>query len=193
MAKRDKNVITLGSGKIYAAEFTGDTMPTVTELCVEANRLGNIKGGAALEYTEETYEEKDDLNLVSKIITTNETAVLKCGLLTWNGETLKKLVDRCTVDTSTSGKRVVKIGGSGNAQSKYYAICFHHADAKDGDMWVLIKGRNTAGFTITYGTEAGSLIEPEFKALPHDTAGTLVELIEEVTPAPAPADPEGQS
>lgn len=179
MAKRDKNVITLGSGKIYAKEFTGDTMPTVDALCVEENRLGNIKGGAALEYTEETYEEKDDLNLVSKIITTNEAAILKCGLITWNGKTLEKLVDRCKV-TENGGKRTVKIGGAGNAQGKYYAICFHHADKQDGDMWVLIKGRNTAGFTITYGTEAGSLIEPEFKALPHDTDGTLVELIEEI-------------
>lgn len=182
MAKRDKNVITLGSGKIYAAEFTGDTMPTVDELCVESNRLGYIKSGAALEYTEETYEEKDDLNLVSKIITTSETAILKCGLITWNGETLKKLVDRCTV-TEAAGKRTVKIGGAGNAQGKYYAIAFHHEDPTDGDMWVLIKGRNTAGFTITYGTETGTLIEPEFKALPHDTAGTLVELIEEIATA----------
>ncbi len=182
MAKRDKNVITLGSGKIYAAEFTGDTMPTVDTLCVETNRLGYIKSGAALEYTEETYEEKDDLNLVSKIITTSETAILKCGLITWNGETLKKLVDRCSV-SEASGKRTIKIGGAGNAQGKYYAICFHHEDAIDGDMWVLIKGRNTAGFTITYGTEAGSLIEPEFKALPHDTDGTLVELIEEIPAA----------
>lgn len=179
MPKRDKNVITLGSGKIYAKEFTGDTMPTVDALCVEENRLGYIKSGAALEYTEETYEEKDDLNLVSKIITTNEAAILKCGLITWNGETLQKLVDRCKV-TTAAGKRTVKIGGAGNAQGKYYAICFHHEDKIDGDMWVLIKGRNTAGFTITYGTEAGSLIEPEFKALPHDTDGTLVELIEEI-------------
>lgn len=179
MAKRDKNTITLGSGKIYAKEFTGDTMPTVDALCVEENRLGYIKSGAALEYTEATYEEKDDLNLVSKIITTNEEAILKCGLITWNGETLQKLVDRCKV-TTAAGKRTIKIGGAGNAQGKYYAICFHHEDKIDGDMWVLIKGRNTAGFTITYGLEAGSLIEPEFKALPHDTEGTLVELTEEI-------------
>jgi hypothetical protein len=180
MAKRDKDVITLGSGMIYAAEFTGDTMPTVDTLCVEENRLGYIKSGAALEYTEETYEEKDDLHRVSKVITTNENAVLKCGLITWNGKTLEKLVDRCKV-TEEAGKRTIKLGGHGNAQGKYYAICFKHEDKKDGNMWVLIKGRNTAGFTITYGMDAGSLVEPEFKALPHDTDGTLVELIEEIS------------
>lgn len=180
MAKRDKDVITLGSGMIYAAEFTGDTMPTVDTLCVEENRLGYIKSGAALEYTEETYEEKDDLHRVSKVITTNENAVLKCGLITWNGKTLEKLVDRCKV-TEDGSKRTIKLGGHGNAQGKYYAICFKHEDKKDGNMWVLIKGRNTAGFTITYGMDAGSLVEPEFKALPHDTDGTLVELIEEIS------------
>lgn len=179
MGKRDKNVITLGSGKIYVEAFT-NAMPTVDKLCVEANLLAKIKGGAALEYTEEIYEEKDDLNTVSKIITTNEEAILKCGLLTWNGAALQKLVDRCKM-TEEGGKRVTKIGGHGNAQGKYYAICFHHEDKVDGDLWVLIKGRNTAGFSLTFGNDAGTVVEPEFKAMPHDTDGTLIELIEETT------------
>lgn len=178
MAKRDKNVITLGSGKIYLAAFA-TSMPAVDTLCVEANLLGYIKGGAALEYTEETYEEKDDLGYVSKVITTSEEAILKCGLLTWNGETLQKLIDRCTV-TEASGKRTVKIGGAANAQGAYYAICFMHEDPVDGNLWILIKGRNTAGLTLTFATEEGTVLEPEFKAMPHDDNGTLVEIIEEI-------------
>lgn len=109
MPKRDKNTITLGSGKIYIQPFS-TSMPTVDTLCTEANLLGYIKGGASLEYTQETYEEKDDLGYVSKIITTSEEALLKCGLLTWNGNTLKNLLDRCQV-TEAAGKRTVKIGG----------------------------------------------------------------------------------
>lgn len=178
MAKRDKTNITLGSGKIYLQAFA-DAMPTVDTLCVENNLLGYIKGGASLEYSEETYEEKDDLGYVTKVITTSEEAILKCGLITWNGETLQKLIDRCTV-SSEAGKRTVKIGGAGNAQGKHYAICFHHIDKADGDLWILIKGRNTAGATLTFAADAGTVIEPEFKALPHDDKGTLVELIEEV-------------
>ena len=179
MAKRDNPTITLGSGKLYMAEFSG-SMPTIAEICVEANHVGKIKGGAALEYTETTFEEKDDLNTVLKIITTDEQAVLKCGLITWNGDTLAKLIDRCKV-TEESGKRTIKIGGSGNAKDKSYVICFHHEDEADGDMWVLIKGRNTAGLTLTYGVDAGSRIEPQFRALPHDTSGTLIELVEEIS------------
>lgn len=181
MAKRDKDTVTLGSGKIYLQTFS-ESMPTVDALCVESNLLGYIKGGASLEYSQETYEEKDDLGYVSKIITTNEEAVLKCGLLTWNGTTLKKLLDRCS-STEASGKRTTKIGGAGNAQGGYYAICFHHEDKTDGDLWILIKGRNTAGATLTFATDAGTTVEPEFKALPHDSDGTLVELIEEIPTA----------
>ena len=177
MAKRDKNVITLGSGKIYLQAFA-EAMPTVEDICKDENLLGHIKGGASLEYTEETYEEKDDLGLVSKIITTNEEALLKCGLLTWNGETLKKLIDRCKTSTE-SGKRVTKIGGAGNTQGGYYAICFKHEDKTDGNLWVLIKGRNTAGVTLTFASDAGTVLEPEFKAMPQSD-GTLIELVEEV-------------
>lgn len=179
MAKRDKTNITLGSGKIYLTPYT-DTLPDVATLCVEGNLLGYIKGGASLEYTEETYEETDDLGFVKKVITTSEEAILKCGLLTWNGNTLKSLIDRCTV-TEAAGKRIVKIGGSGNKQDTNYAICFHHEDKTDGDLWILIIGRNTAGATLSFAKDAGSVIEPEFKALPQDENGTLVQLIEETS------------
>lgn len=181
MAKRDKDTITLGSGKIYLQAFS-ESMPTVDTLCVDDNLLGYIKGGASLEYTQETYEEKDDLGIVSKIITTSEEAILKCGLLTWNGKTLQKLIDRCG-STEAAGKRTTKIGGSGNAKGGYYAICFKHEDPTDGNLWILIKGKNTAGATLTFASDSGTVIEPEFKALPHDDDGTLVELIEEIPAA----------
>lgn len=178
MVKRDKNVITLGSGKVYLTPYA-DTMPTVDTICVEQNLLGYIKGGAALAYTEETYEEKDDLGYVSKIITTSEEALLRCGLLTWNGATLKTLLDRCAT-SEAAGKRTTKIGGAGNAQGGYYAICFMHEDKIDGNLWIMIKGRNTAGATLTFAADEGTVVEPEFKAMPHDAAGTLIELIEEI-------------
>jgi len=181
MAKRDGKTITLGSGKIYLAAFE-NAMPTVDTLCVDENLLGYIKSGASLEYTQETYEEKDDLGIVSKIITTSEEALLKCGLITWNGATLQKLIDRCGV-TEAAGKRTTKIGGAGNAQGGYYAICFMHEDKTDGNVWVLIKGLNTAGVTLTFATEEGTLVEPEFKAMPHDDKGTLIEFIEEIPTA----------
>lgn len=177
MAKRTKDTITIGSALAYMM-VVEDAMPTQEDLFKEENRVGYIEGGAAIEYTEETSEIKDDLGYVSKVVTVSEEALMKMGLITWNGDTLQKMIDRCTV-TEEDGKRIVKIGGAGNAQGKYYAIGLHHKDKKDGDIWVIIKGRNTAGVTLTLAADEATKLEPEFKAMPHDDAGTLVEYIEE--------------
>lgn len=177
MAKRTQDNITLGSGKAYIVEYDG-TMPEVNAICVDGNLLGHIKGGAELTYTAETTEEKDDLGFVSKIVVTAEEAVLKLGTITWNGETLQKLVDRCAV-SDEEGKRTIKIGGANNSQGKEWVICFKHEDKKDGNLWVLLRGTNTAGLTLTFAVDAGTVLEPEFKALPQDDNGTLITVIEE--------------
>lgn len=179
--KRTKDTITIGSGIPYLMEFTG-TMPDKETICVEENRLGYIKGGAALEYTVEPHEEKDDLGYTNKVIITTEETILKMGLLTWNGNTLQKLVDRCKVEEDeTKGLRTIKIGGAGNAQGKDWVVCIHHEDKKDGDLWVMIRGTNTAGLSLTLAADEGTVLEPEFKATPHDADGTQVIVIEEMT------------
>ena len=183
MSKRDKETITLGSGLVYIMDYS-ESLPTQEALFKTENLMGYTKGGAALEYTETVHKEKDDLGRVCKIITTDENALLKLGLLTWNGATLEKLIDRCKVEEK-DGKRITKIGGAGNAKGGYYAVGFHHEDKEDGDLWVLIKGRNTAGATLTFATDAGTKLEPSFEAMPHDESGTLIELIEELDAAAA--------
>lgn len=170
--------ITLGSGKAYIMAYTG-TMPEVTAICVDENELGKIQGGAELTYTAETHEEKDDLGTVAKVVITAEEAVLKLGLITFNGDTLAKLADRCKV-TEASGKRTLHIGGAGNAQGSDWVVCFHHEDKTDGDIWVMVRGANQAGLTLTFAVDAGTKIEPEFKALPCDDNGTLITYIEAI-------------
>lgn len=179
MSKRtDPNKITLGSGKAYIMEYSG-TMPEVTAICKDENLLGKIQGGAELTYTTETHEERDDLGTVAKIVVTAEEALLKLGLITFNGATLAKLADRCKV-TEAAGKRTVHIGGAGNAQGKEWVVCFHHHDAADGDIWVMVRGANQAGLTLAFAVDAGSKLEPEIKALPCDDNGTLITYIEEI-------------
>ena len=181
---RKKETITLGSGFPYIMEYTG-TMPSIDDICVPGNLFGYVKGGAALTYTGEIYEEKDDLGRVSKIIVTNEDVKLKLGLLTWNLVTLNKLVATGRV-TESGGRRTIKIGGIGNDNGKSYVVCFAHKDKADGNLWILIRGRNTAGFTLTLAKDAGSVIEPEFTALAQDDEGTLVQLTEEIGAAGVP-------
>lgn len=178
MPKRDKKTITVGSALPYLMDYA-ETVPSIEDICKDEHLLGYIKSGAAVEYTAETEIIKDDLGKVSKIIVTTEEAIVKMGLITWNGETLQKLIDRCKVSTDDKGRRVTKIGGAGNAQGKYYVLCLHHIDKKDGDLWIMIVGRNTAGATLTLSPDEASPVEPEFTAIPHDDDGTLIQLTEE--------------
>lgn len=176
MSKR----ITLGSGKLYCIPFA-ETLPEVSTICVEGNLLGYIKGGASLEYAPTFYEAKDDLGYVVKTIITEETATLKSGILTFDGNTLNKLCDTGRVTEDTQNKRrILKIGGIGNAQGNKYILCFHHEDAVDGDIWVLIVGQNQAGFTLAFAKDAETVIDAEFKCLAQDSDGTLIQYIEEI-------------
>ncbi|MBQ3428037.1 MAG: hypothetical protein IJH37_13000 [Clostridia bacterium] len=175
--------ITLGSGKLYYSEFTDGTVPANDTLCVDANLLGRIKGGATLTYTPTFYDASDDMGYVQKSIITDEEAILKSGLITWNGETLKALTSTARVTTSAAtaskpGTRTVKIGGVANNDGKKYVLCFHHEDAADGDVWVKIVGTCRSGFELTFAKDAETTINAEFKAMPQDDTGTLIEYTE---------------
>lgn len=166
--------IVLGSGKLYIDEFTG-TLPEDAVLEVETKLLGYIQGGATLSYKPSFYEAKDDLGIVSKKMITDEEAILKSGVMTWNGNTLKKLSSTARVTEDTTKKiRTVKIGGAGNHDGKKYVIHFVHEDAVDGDIRITIVGSNEAGFELAFAKDKETVINAEFKAQPQDNEGTLI-------------------
>ena len=174
--------IVLGSGKLYTTLFTG-TVPTIEDICKEENRIGYIQGGATMEYTPSYYEAKDDLGYAVKTIMTEENAVLKTGIMTFTANTLEKLCETGRV-TEENGKRTIKIGGIGNATHEKYVVCFHHEDAVDGDIWIVIVGQNQAGFSLAFAKDKETVIDAEFKALPNlDGEGTLIQYIEEIKTA----------
>lgn len=177
--KRTKETITLGSGKIYAIEYT-DEVPSNETIETSDNLLGYIKGGAELEYSPEFYEAKDDLGLVQKTIITEEEAILKSGIMTWNADTLAKLAATSRV-TESEGIRTLKIGGVANQNGKKYVIRFVHEDAVDGDVRITIVGQNQSGFTLSFMKDEETVIDAEFKALPNlDKEGTLILFEEEI-------------
>ncbi len=180
----NKESIVLGSGDLYCVEFEGTAaeMPSDAVIETEKNRLGHIKGGASIEYTPSFYEAKDDMGKVSKLIVTEEEALLKSGIMTWCGTTLQKLCSTARV-TETGNRRVVKIGGIGNATSINYLFRFYHKDEQDGDIRVTIVGKNQAGFTIAFTKESETVIDAEFKAVPMDKEGTLIVYEEMIDPA----------
>ncbi len=173
-----KKRIVLGSGKTHYMEFTGE-LPAIDTICKDEHLLGYISGGAELEYSPSSYTASDDLGLVKKTIITDEAALFKTGVMTFDADTLDVLVSTGRV-TTEGNKRTIKIGGIGNDNGKSYAICFHHVDKKDGDIWVLIVGKNKAGFTLTFQKDKETIIDAEFECEPQDEEGTLIQYIEEI-------------
>ena len=170
--------IVLGSGKLFVVPFV-DAIPEDATLEVDGNLLGYIQGGATLTYTPSFYEAKDDLGFVVKKMLTEEEAILKSGVMTWNGETLKKLCSTARV-SEVGGFKVVKIGGTSNYDGARYIVRFLHEDAVDGDIRITIVGSNEAGFEMSFAKDKETVINAEFKAMPMDAEGTLIEYKEEV-------------
>jgi len=177
----EKKII-LGSGKLYTVEFTGE-IPADATIEVDGNLLGAITGGATLDYKPEFYNAEDDLQTVSKSILTKEEVVLKSGVMTWNGNTLKRLSSTGRV-TEAGGKRTVKIGGLGNYDGKKYLIRFVHNDAELGKARVTIVGQNQAGFSLGFTKDKETVVDAEFKAHPMDSEGTKVIFEEDIPVAP---------
>lgn len=174
----DSEKITIGSGKLYCIKFTGE-IPEDSAIETENNQLAHIKGGAAVEYSAESYTAKDDLGVVQKTRLTKEEVTLKAGLLTWCGETLNKLCATARV-TTKGNKRTVKIGGLKNQKNEKYLIRFLHEDTEDGNVRVTIVGNNEAGFSFTFATDAETTLEPTFTAYPMDKEGTLIIFDEDI-------------
>lgn len=170
--------ITLGSGKLYVAEYT-NSIPTNQTIEVDANLIGYIQGGATISYTPEFYTAEDDLGYVAKKIITNEEVVLSSGVMTWNGATLAKLCSTARV-TETASLRTVKIGGAGNYDQKKYVVHFLHEDSADGDVRLTLVGSNENGFEMAFAKDKETVINAEFRAMPHDNEGTLLIYEEEI-------------
>ena len=178
--KRDAaEVITLGSGDLMVKEYDGTNMPKYSDFKVETDLLGRIKGGGILEYTGEFYEAKDDTGKAVKVCITNEEALFKTGICTWNGKTLEKLCSTARV-TEEGGIRTVKIGGVGNYNGKSYAFCFHHTDKKDGDVWIVMRAVNQGGISLAFVKDEETVVDAELKCLPQDDEGTLIQYHEEM-------------
>ncbi len=185
--KGTKEKVTLGSGKLYMAEFTGgfpEKFDEILELIMtEENHAGWIKGGASIEYKPNMTVERDDLGHIIKEVLVDEEATFKSGLFTWNGNTIARLTSTAQITTETRGDKTyrrLKVGGAGNDDGKQYALLFVHEDPVEGNCYLLVVGRNSAGFTITFATDSATVIDAEFTCKPQDERGTLIQFVEEI-------------
>ena len=180
MANAKTMYIPVGSGHVYATEFSG-TIPADNVIETEANRLGYVSEGSTIEYTPSFANFRDDMGLVSRTKLTAEEATFKAELIAWSTADFQKFANTARV-TEADGHRTVKIGGMDNDSGKRYLIRFHHPDAKFGDVRISIVGTQSGGFSLTYKNDEASKMAIEIHAEPSDSEGTLI-LMDETLPA----------
>lgn len=172
--------IILGSGKLYVYEYTG-TIPADATIEVRTNLLAFIQGGATLTYKPEFYQAEDDLGQYKKSIITKESASLKSGLATINGDVLDRIIATARVtESGVSKKRTTKIGGLANNDGKRYVVRFVHEDAVDGDVRVTMVGSNQSELSMSFIKDKETVIDLEYLAVPSDNEGTLITIEEEI-------------
>lgn len=173
--------IILGSGDLYIAEFSGDTIPEDTSIEEDSNRAGNIKGGATLEYSQSSQTVKDDKGRVKKTIITEEDVKFKTGLITWAAAYMKAIISTARVDTTTTKHhRVYKIGGLANQDGKKYLFRFVHTRDDGRKLRVTVTGKNTGTFSMAFKSDDATQIDCEITAETLDSEGTLVIIDDEM-------------
>lgn len=174
--------IQLGSMDFYVIEFAG-TIPENAVIETEANMIGRTKNGGTVNYTANWYTAESDDGKAKKSRLTGETASISYGNITWNGNTIAKMVATARV-SEKDGKRITKIGGVSNDNGKRYLIRGVHKDAVDGDVRITGVGVNTGGWEAVYSPTQETNINPSFALEPKlDNEGTLLIYEEEVIEA----------
>lgn len=175
--------VVLGSGENYLKEVDGtidtsnvDTL--ITNYFKKENLWGDTKNGATLTYTPTTYTVTDDLGRVTETFLTKEDVKLTMGLVRLNDKILLPLMETArTVTSETSGRTMIKVGGIANATGKSYFVGFKHIDAKRGDIYVMIIGKNDGELQLAFNPESETILNPSFVAGAMDTDGTKVIIV----------------
>lgn len=184
--------IILGSGDTYICEYEG-TIPEDSVIEIDANRAGNTKGGASIEYAITSQKVSDDKGRVSRTITTDETVKFKTGMITWSSEFIQAIFATVRIDETTkAGHQLIKIGGLSNENTKKYLFRFVHTYPDGRKLRVTVTGKNTGTLTLSFATENPTTIDPEITADPLDNEGTLVIFDKELISAAAAASNEAQ-
>ena len=164
--------ITLGSGRIYVVEYTGNTIPDDATIEVAANQFGFTKGGATLSYETEFTEITDDCGDVKEVFLKSDKATFKCGAFMGSPADIVKI---CPTASSTTSNDIttVKIGGISNDDGKKWVVRFKHIT---DDLRLTIVGKNTDGFELAFSADDAVVLEPTFTCSAMDTDGVLAQI-----------------
>lgn len=173
MAEVKTKKYTLGSGDIHIEKIVDGKIPENFDefFASDTNRMGEVKGGAQLEYTVETFEDQSDLGRIKVREITAENVTLTSGLATWDGEMLKKLCETAEVTTAENGRQTIKIGGLSKKKDERYLVGFEHYSKK---IRIILVGNNIDGFTLSFMQDTLTVVDVKFAAEALDDTGTLV-------------------
>lgn len=174
--KKEIDRIALGSVDIYMQEFTGTAVsdiPADNIIETEANHIGRTKDGGEITYSTTFYNVKSDDGKAARNEMTDDSATVSFGLITWNGNTITKLVPTASA-TITNGKRRTLIGGVANKDDKIYLVRAVHKDKVKGDVRYTFLGKNVNGFAASYKPGQETTITPNITAEPFDNGRLIV-------------------
>lgn len=174
--KEENKRIAIGSVDIYMIVFTGTAIadiPADNVIETEANHIGRTKDGGEITYSPTFYTAKSDDGKASRTEMTDDAATVSFGLITWNGDTIAKIVPTASV-TISGGKRRTVIGGVANKDDKVYLIRALHKDKVKGDVRFTFIGKNVNGFAASYKPSQETTITPSITVEPFDDGRLIV-------------------
>ncbi len=198
-SKKNRKAI-LGSGKLYIMEFDG-TLPENEIIETDDNRLGDIKGGATLEYSFEIFSDTDDLQEVEATLITTQQAKLNANLFTWDLDVLNKIIATSEVkalepkeaDGFVTEKRQLAILGKDKDNGKKYLVRFVHQSEEIGEMRVTLVGRNESSISFSFTPDAVATLPVEFIARTTSLDGDKLAIIEHSTKSKKVAEVQTQA
>lgn len=178
--KQEKDRIALGSVDVYVTEWTGTAISDIPDdatLEVDANLIGRTKDGAEFEYQTTWYYVKSDDGKAARNELIDDNGYMSYGMITWNGDTLVKLISTASATTSGTSpniKRRTLIGGAANDNGKTYLFRAVHEDKVKGDVRYTMIGKNINGFAAAYKPGQPTTITPRIQAEPFSDGHLLV-------------------
>lgn len=175
MAEKEVQV---GAGKVYVQKFV-DTIPEDSALEVNANLIGDTKGGITFSYSVEKNEIINDLGEIVDSAISKEIVKAKFGMMSQDASDLEKLCSTATV-TKADSLITTEIGGSSNENADKWIVRFVHTSKTDKVTRYTILGKVEDGFSLPYALGEATVIDCEFTGYKLDEKGTLLKVTQTV-------------
>ncbi|EAF5877623.1 hypothetical protein AOA01_00320 [Listeria monocytogenes] len=156
----NKDII-LGAGEVFMLDFTGDKIPTHSEIETEKNNVGHTSGGASFEYKPETYDVVNSYGQTVKRLITKEECVFKTGILSWSLDKIK-LLTPAKIEEKEGERRLV-FGGAQKLTN--VLVRFVHTKDSGKKIRLTMVANAGNGFTMDFKGDQETIVDAELTAI----------------------------